>query len=193
MRHIRYTRYLCLWAIFMLSGCVSVDRRALSEKVDVERTSNLNGIYDNKPAYSSEKPFFNTDKKSTLAEILYYSNAKDAEKVEIDLVNKKILHVKFILDGKVLASRDYDLGTDFKFDSDGRIVIGNDEQCGLGPDTGIGCYGNNVALFINAEGELVSIESHNIQFLAYLIFPVSTYSKQMTIHHKESVRDGGLQ
>lgn len=183
MNFIKFQKYIFLvsWSLLFLSGCVSVDPRASTEKVDAEATSTLKGVFENKSDYQSQGVYKGKD---TLAEALGLYSAKNATDVEINLEEKKTLHIKFFLDGKVLQSKEYGIGTDFKFGDDGKIEIKQSREGGLDPHGGVGYGQRNNALFINAAGDLVCIDSGGGAGLIFLVLPVAMYEKQMTIHHK---------
>lgn len=183
VRHLSRALFL-LWTLFLLSGCISIDPRATAEKVDVEATSTLKGVFNNTSFYQSQQRY--DFSKETLAEAIGLYGAKKATDVEIDLEEKKLLHIRFLLDGKELASKDYSVGTDFKLSDEGKIEFNSDHQGGLDPHGGVGYGASSMVLFINVSGDLVCINSGGGAGLLFLALPFAAYQRHMTIHHKST-------
>lgn len=174
---------LLIWSLFFLSGCVSIDPRTSSEKVNTGATSTLQGVFENKSDYQS-KTLDIFSSKITLAELLGFHDAMSATDVEILFEEKKTLHIRFLADGKVVKSKEYVAGADFKMASDGKISIEQKHGCGLDPNSGIGCEGRSTTLFVNAAGDLVCNVSRGGAGLAFLVIPIGGYTDEMTIHRK---------
>lgn len=187
MNYFRYPKFvfpiLCLLSLFLLCGCVSIDPRTSSEKIDIEATATLKGGFENKSEYQSQSLDIYS-KNISLAELLGLDNAKNATDIEIALEAKRILHAQFLTDGKVLLSKEFVIGTDFKIDSDGKIEIWQKHGCGLDPGAGLGCERQSVTLFVNVAGDLICNVFRSGAGLAFLVIPAGGYTKEMTIHHK---------
>lgn len=165
VRHI--VVYICLLS---LTACVSIDSRSWSEIVDSEASKSISGKFKNSAKYISTGQFVAV---GNIAELLG-GWSKDSEYASI----------KMMADGLVVRFSNSTESIKYKTDKivieeDGKIQLPSTGECGVS-DGLIGCDKHKIKLFININGDLVSIQSGGGSGL-FGPFPIGVYARQIAI------------
>jgi hypothetical protein len=177
MRHI--TSHIGVLVFLLFFGCVSVDSRVWDESVDREATVALAGKFSNRASYRSTGEFIARD---NLAELLDVP-ARGADAVFVSL-EKGDLTMTFVKADKSAASRVYRPQDGLLIDSEGRIQLPTKSSGAVG-DGVIGYQSMTVTLFINKQGDLVTIQSGAGGGTIGIIIPIGIYAKHMAIFPRQ--------
>lgn len=161
------------------SGCISVDSRVWDESVDREATAALSGKFSNRASYRSTGEFIAVD---NLAELLN-GPARGVDAVFASL-EKGELTLTFLTADKSAGARVYRPQDGLLIDSEGRIQLPTKSSSAVGGGV-IGYQSKAVTLFINKQGDLVTIQSGGGGGTIGLIIPIGIYAKHLAIFPRQ--------
>lgn len=163
-------------SVALLSGCVSVDSRALKEVPAAGSTGDIRAAYWNIASYRSQGQLSG---HVTLADAMHI-RAPKADTAYIWRVSPELLVVRFTSNGDIVAERKYKLNDGFRVDKAGRIEIGNPTECGGRDSPGFGCGWGTVTIFENASGELAAVQSGGGAGMLGVI-PMGVYANHLSL------------
>lgn len=161
--------------ILIFSGCVSIDSRAWNETADQISTYTISGNFSNQASYKSTGNFIAVD---NLAKLLSMQSEKRSV-VNISLDENIGLTFKF---SDCDETKVYKFTDGLVIDSDGEIHLPSNSICGMKDGT-LGCQEKNITLFINKQGNLVTIQSGGGAGL-FGPFPIGIYAKHVAIFNR---------
>jgi hypothetical protein len=165
---------LVILLITGLNGCVAVDSRAARES-DHASGALLQGSFYCGAVYMSHKS--GLVGPSNLREVF---NDVPCDTVTISLIEGSALEISFEKDGATVNRRTIDHAAGFRVDKSNVVTIGT-KTCGGGE--GVGCYTTKSTFFMNADGDLVVIQS-GVGAGLLTILPYAQYAKLMGIFPK---------
>lgn len=156
----------------LLSACVCVDKRGDEETIDRAATANFSATFANQANYKSNADGPVID---NLANLLFIPASQSAS-AQLSFNSSTGLTIDFV---DAQQSRTIALGDDLKINKDGMIELSADNNCTA--DKGVlGCESKQIVLFINTEGELVTIHTDTVGGL-FLVMPYAHYKKNVAI------------
>ncbi len=170
----RFTAWIALLVALPLTGCVSIDSRAIREEADREATKSLRAAFLNRADYRSKGELVAHE---TLAEALGLP-ARSAAWVYVWRISDSEVLVRFVTGSEVVHERRYRAGVDLSVGSDQRLELSKPTVCGGRDSPGFGCGGGSVSLFVNRNGELAAVESGGGAGVIG-IFPIAIYAKHL--------------
>jgi hypothetical protein len=165
-----------LFLLIVLAGCVSVDSRVWDESVDREATVTVSTKFSNHASYRSTGEFLAID---NLAELLNVP-ALDAETVLVSLQKEGGLTLTFFKGATATASKTYRTQDGLSVASDGKIELPKNSSF-VGGGGAIGYQSKTVTLFVNKQGDLVTIQSGGGAGTVGIIIPIGIYAKHLAI------------
>jgi hypothetical protein len=164
----------------LFAGCVSVDPRAFREAVSKEATATVNAEFSNWASYRSKGEFQASDTLSG-ALGLYLEGANT---VHVSRPTPDTLALRFSKDGREeRASTTYRLKEGLAITQDGKFELTSKMACGDRDSPIIGCGSKTVTLFVNAEGDLVAVESGAGGGVIGVI-PFAMYAKLVAVYSR---------
>jgi len=163
---------------FLLTACVSVDRRALTETIDKDSVRKISGDFSNHATYGSRDALF----VSVNLAVLFDVHAGSATHVRVVMSGPDTLTLKitwYSSLGEILAEKSFGPDSGMTIAPDGAI----DLPLGGGWSAGHGAWGyqsGNVRLFVNADGDLATIQSERAAGGLEMI-PIGVYSRHLVI------------
>lgn len=142
-----------------LAGCVAVDSRAWKEPVDKQATKNITGRYLNHASYRSEK--MGLFGAATFLELINYYPSPTPDIVVLSFSESNGLTIGLDDGSRKVDLKTYGSADGLKIDSDGKLRLFSESSCGLIHSGKFypGCDSKTVTLFVNPDGDLVTVQS----------------------------------
>jgi hypothetical protein len=176
----RIAHFIAICAMALaLPSCVSIDSRASSEPIDKSATGSMSGEFSNHASYRSTGEFLARD---NLADLLNVP-ARNAERVRIALDRTGTLSMTWLVGTEEKASRSYSRELGLIFAADGSIELPSKGSFVSG-EGAAGYQSLNVRLFVNASGDLATIQSGGGGGLLGPI-PMGIYAKHLAIFPRQ--------
>lgn len=186
MRHITHlgTVTAILTLTLCMGGCVAIDSRAWKEPVAKGASQSISGLFRNSAAYSSEKMGFAG--ASHFSELIGFNSTPPPDTFRLSYSQIDGLTVQFETGGAKTVDKIFRPADGLNFDADGKIVLFSKNDCGVGRDLpGLGCMSKTVTLFLNPEGDLVTVQSGGGVGIVVVV-PISIYAKLVAIFPKQA-------
>jgi len=146
----------------VLGGCVFIDSRSWKEIIDQNATVSLSGRFSNLASYRSTGIF---PEKNNLAELLGLPD-RTSKLVDASFSKDTGLTLSFSNFTKI-----YGFAEGLTITNEGRIQLPASSGC-EGDNYSIGCHRKNVIIFVNTQGDLVTIQSGIGGGFAIILIPI---------------------
>lgn len=170
-----------LTLLLSLSGCVAIDSRAEKEPVDKEASQNISGKFQNSASYRSETMGFVG--AASFTDLLDIYLEQKADSFLLSFTKTDGLTVEFNADEKKIYEKTFGPMDGFKFNANGKIELKSTGGCGGHDSPGFGCMSKTVTLFLNPDGDLVTVQSGGGAGVLGIL-PFGVYGKLVAVYSR---------
>lgn len=157
---------------FLLSSCVSIDKRGDKEIIDRAATANFSANFANQASYKSNADGPVVD---NLANLLFIPASQSASAlVSFNTTNGLTVEYKDAQQVKNIP-----IGDELKLNKEGVIELSAEKHCTAQKGV-LGCDRKKLMMFINNKGELVTINT-DASGGVFIIMPYAHYKKNVAI------------
>lgn len=157
---------------FLLSGCVSIDKRGEKEIIDRTATANFSATFANQASYKTNADGPVVD---NLANLLLIP-ASQSSSAQVSFNTSDGLKVEYKEVGQV---KQIPLGDELKLNKEGAIELSASKNCTAEKGV-LGCDRKKLVMFINNKGELVTIQTDTAGGV-FIVMPYAHYRQNVAI------------
>ena len=168
------------WLAMWLMGCVAIDSRAWKEPIAMDAPQSITGRYSNKANYKSSKMGFTGS--SHFSHLTGYHNNSLPDSFLLRVTDSNEITVEYFLESLKLGQQTFNNDRGLTIHRNYSIDLFSYSTCGGGGESlQLGCMSKTVKLFVNPEGNLVTVQSGGGAGLV-TILPFAIYGKLVAIY-----------